>query len=408
MPGQHRLIVPDALRGFAVMGILAANIIAFALPQMATVNPAVADGITWADRISWLAQFVLVDGKMRGLFSLLFGASMMLIADAALAKGENPVAVHHRRMLWLALFGIGHFFLIWFGDILFYYAVIGTIAFASRDWPPRRLVTWALWIYALGFVLQSIFYGALLVLEAAALAPGANPNLVAAYRDIMAEDGLSGDTVAELALMTSGYGAIVASRVSDWSLLLWNIPLYFTETLPLMWLGMAGMKGGALTGGWDAATYRRWAWRLVPAGLAINLALGLYVAGTGFAMLPSLNAFMAWSMVPRLMLTLGFAALLILLIQRLEGSALLDRVAAAGRAAFTNYLGTSIAMTSIFYGYGLGLFGQIGRPALWLFVLGGWAVMLAWSQPWLARYRYGPLEWLWRSAARGAWQALRR
>jgi uncharacterized protein len=108
------------------------------------------------------------------------------------------------------------------------------------------------------------------------------------------------------------------------------------------------------------------------------------------------------------MLVIGFTAFLILLIRRLSGGDLLDRISAAGRAAFSNYLGTTIVMTSIFYGYGLGLFGTIGRPMLWLFVIGAWAIMLLWSKPWLERFHYGPLEWLWRSLARGHMQVMRK
>jgi uncharacterized protein len=87
---------------------------------------------------------------------------------------------------------------------------------------------------------------------------------------------------------------------------------------------------------------------------------------------------------------------------------LLERVAAAGRAAFTNYLGTTIVMTTIFYGYGLGLYGHVSRPMLWLFVLGAWGMMLFWSKPWLERFHYGPLEWLWRSLARMELQPFRK
>ena len=408
MTTATRHLTPDALRGFAVMGILAANIIAFAMPEMAYVNPAVMGELTASDRISWLAQFVLIDGKMRGLFSLLFGASMMLIADTAAAKGEDPARVHYRRMAWLGLFGAAHFFLIWFGDILFYYAVIGAIAFRARAWEPRRLIKWALVLYTLFFLANCLFYGALLAFEWAANAPGASAAMVAQYQEMMSDPAMSGDISEDLAVYTGGYGAIVAHRLNDWLILPLNVLLFIGETLPLMWLGMALMKNGFMTGVWDAAAYRRWAWRLVPAGLALNLALGLYLVSTDFAMLTMLNGFMAWSAPMRLMLTIGYASLLILLIQRHATSGFIARVAAAGQVAFTNYLGTSIVMTSLFYGYGLGLFGQVDRTTLWLFVLGGCAVMLLWSQPWLARYRYGPLEWLWRSLARGAVQPMRR
>jgi len=105
-------------------------------------------------------------------------------------------------------------------------------------------------------------------------------------------------------------------------------------------------------------------------------------------------------------MVLGYAALIILLTRR--GGWLTERIAATGRAAFSNYLGTSILMTALFYGWGLGWFGSLHRIELWPVVLGMWVLMLAWSKPWLDRFAYGPLEWLWRSLARGKVQPMRR
>ena len=124
---ETRLITLDAIRGFAVMGILAMNIVAFAMPEWAYVTPIAYGGETVADRVAWLFSFIFIDGKMRGLFSLLFGASMLLIIERADAKGESAAKVHYSRMFWLALFGLAHYFFIWFGDILFLYASVGCI-----------------------------------------------------------------------------------------------------------------------------------------------------------------------------------------------------------------------------------------------------------------------------------------
>ena len=107
-------------------------------------------------------------------------------------------------------------------------------------------------------------------------------------------------------------------------------------------------------------------------------------------------------------MTVGWAALIMLLIKTRASDAARARLAATGRMAFTNYLTTSIVMTTIFYGYGLGLFGSVGRLPLYLFCFGMWAAMLLWSKPWLDRYQYGPLEWLWRSLSRGRFQPMKR
>jgi uncharacterized protein len=108
----------------------------------------------------------------------------------------------------------------------------------------------------------------------------------------------------------------------------------------------------------------------------------------------------------RPLMIIATAALIIIATRR--GGAIVDRVAAAGRAAFTNYLGTSILMATFFYGYGLGMYGRFSRWELWLVVVAMWALMLIWSKPWLDRYRYGPFEWLWRSLSRAELQPMRR
>lgn len=411
MSGQAsaaRHITLDALRGFAVMGILAMNIVAFALPEWAYVAPASYGGNSDADKASWLFSFILIDGKMRGLFSLLFGASMALIIERAEAKGENPARVHFSRMIWLLLIGLAHYLFIWWGDILFLYAVIGSIAWLFRKWEAQRLIKWGLIIYALGFTFYAVQFGGLQFLQFMATQPGADPDFVAQYRAVMRDPTFSTGARAEIIAYTGGYAGIIARRWGDIANHILFVPQSFGETLPLMMFGMAMQKNGFLTGEWDSADYVRWARKMLLPGLLLSAALGLWVAATGYDLITTLANFLAWSMAPRLLLTIGYAALLILLIRKVQGSALMGRIAATGRAAFTNYLGTSILMTGLFYGYGLGLYNQIGRAGLWVFVIGAWALMLLWSKPWLDHFHYGPFEWLWRSLARGKLQPFKK
>jgi len=407
---KTRHITLDALRGFAVMGILAMNITAFAMPEMAYINPAVYGGSTGGDFVAWLFGLILVDGKTRGLFSLLFGASLMLIISRAQAKDENPTKVHYRRMAWLAAFGLFHFFFIWWGDILFLYAVIGCIAFLFRSWDVRRLVKWAVGIYAAGCLFFALAMGSMFFVEAAANAPDASAQMVQEYEEMTAE--LGGDpavTEEQVALHRGSYGEIVANKITEnWYGPLMTPLMMVFETLPLMLLGMAGLKSGLLLGQGPPSSYRKWAiWGIAIGGL-LYAAIGYVVHASAFDPLVTMNANMAWTMPSRLIMIIGYAAALVMLINTFSGSAFIARVAATGRAAFTNYLGTSIVMTTIFYGYGLGLYGKVGRAELWLYVLGAWLIMLLWSKPWLARFRYGPLEWLWRSLARWELQPFRR
>lgn len=405
-----RHITLDALRGFAVMGILAMNIAAFDMPFMAYLSPAIYGGDTGADLMSWFVSYIFFDGKMRGLFSLLFGASMFLIAERAEAKGKSAAKVHYARMFWLALFGLAHFFFIWFGDILFLYASVGCLAFLFRKWQPRRLIKWALIIYAAGFLLFTAATGGMLYIFYQAHQPDATSKQVKAYEKIVKNDDFTAvGTRAEIELYRSGYAKIVSHKLKEQRTEPFGAVLQsILETLPLMLLGMALFKNGFLLGRWDNVRYRQWAIWGIGGGAALSAiaALGQYVSG--FNPIIVINTQISWMIFPRLLMTMGYAAGLILLVQRLAGSAMLARIVATGQAAFTNYLGTSIIMTTIFYGYGLGLYGYVGRAQLWLFVLGAWGLMLLWSEPWLRHFRYGPFEWLWRSLARMKVQQLRR
>ena len=404
----ERLITLDAMRGFAVMGILAMNIVAFSMPEWAYVTPLAYGGETVADRVAWVFSFIFIDGKMRGLFSLLFGASMMLIIERADAKGESAKKVHYTRMGWLAVFGLAHYFFIWFGDILFLYASVGCIAFLFRGWTDERLIKWALIIFSVGLVIWGLQFGGMQVLQMLATGTGADADLVEMYREIRDSPDFDLNVANELALHRGSYASIVASKLAEWFGPMTLVLQSIAETLPLMMIGMAAKKNGFLTGQWQSADYTRWIRKLVPAGLVLSGLLAVWVILSGYDLITSLAVFIAWGAIPRLMLTIGYAALLVMLIRRLEGGAFVLRVAATGQAAFSNYLGTSIVMTTIFYGYGLGLYGFVSRAELWFFVIGAWAVMLLWSKPWLERYRYGPLEWLWRSLARMQLQPIRR
>jgi uncharacterized protein len=169
---------------------------------------------------------------------------------------------------------------------------------------------------------------------------------------------------------------------------------------------MAALRNGFLTGDWADSRYRRIA--LIGFAIAIPayslLAWLLWADGFTVPMLVALS--MAATVPLRPVMIVAVAALIILLTR--SGGALVERIAAAGRAAFTNYLGTSILMTGLFYGWGLGWFGTMSRIELWPVVLAMWVLMLTWSKPWLDRFQYGPFEWLWRSLSRRSLQPMRR
>src|SRR3990167_1407738 len=183
--------------------------------------------------------------------------------------------------------------------------------------------------------------------------------------------------------------------------------LFSLETIPLMLIGMALYRYGLFNGGIDRGKMRRWGWTGVIVGSLVTLAIGLWAKAGGLTYYGTMAAMLGWSPLPRLGGGRGLAALLALWSAHANGW-LGERVKAAGRAAFTNYLGTSMMMVLVFHGWALGLYGELGRSALYLAVLAAWIAMLAWSKLWLERFRYGPLEWLWRCLTYGRLFPLRR
>jgi uncharacterized protein len=404
-----RIATLDIVRGVAVMGILAMNIVAFAMPPEAYLNPRAYGTESDADLVSYVFSFILVDGKMRGLFSLLFGASMLLVIEKAEAKGESPASVHYRRMLWLLAFGFLHFFFIWYGDILTGYALIGMVAYLFRRKAPRQLLFWGILFVLLELALMSGFAAMAHSLAATMAAPNPPPEMAEAWKGM--SEGLAIPTAAQLQehmrVFLGPWTGVVQDQFSEHA----GDPFFMLfvfgwETLGYMLLGMWGLKSGFLTGAWDDGRYRRVA--LTGFGIAIPLyaLLAWRIVADGHSVPGIFTYVFAGTVLLRPLMVVAVAALVILLTRR--GGALTRRIAAAGRAAFTNYLGTSLVMTFFFYGWGLGWFGTFTRVELWPVVVAMWALMLLWSKPWLDRHLYGPFEWLWRSLARGSLQPMKR
>lgn len=398
---KGRLASLDLMRGIAVLGILAINIGGFAGPVAAALSPNQPEPGTFADEAAWALALVVFEGKMRALFTMLFGASLVLFVERAEGKGLNGERLQLRRLGWLALAGYLHYLLLWWGDILFAYALAGCGALAMRQAPPRALGGTALVLFAGWHVIMAAAVWPGVAVEERVLAGRATAAEAAAYAS--ARNEARAETARELARDRTGFAAQVAAKWTEAP----GEPVDAAlggmgETLPLMLLGMALYRsgffsrrwprrdlrrlalGGVITGGVLSGAFLAWAWPrhfppdLMQAGLAYFLAI------------------------PHLLMGLGYAAALLLLLPRLAPSRLGRRLSAAGRMAFTNYIAMTVVMCALFQGWGLGLIGAVPERWQGLFVLGGWALMLAWSKPWLARFRQGPLEWLWRRLTWGS------
>ena len=390
-----RIASLDIIRGIAVLGILLANITGFAHSRAAYYwPPALPGGASAADDWIWLAQFTLVDGKMRGLFALLFGAGLALFASRA-GDPIDALTLQGRRLFWLGLFGIAHYALLFDGDILFIYATGGFVALLAMDWPPRRLIGIGLVWAVAGGLFRTLQFATVASMEFMMAGDAAHPGM-AMLREFW-QQRLAEDAAAAAVYAQGSYADIVALRVSEaGEEVAGSILVNFVETIPLILIGMGLFRAGLFT---DAALRRAWRGKAAVAALAGAAALaatGLFVMSRGFPIYQTQFAFFGLSLLFNLPLILGGMLLLADWAAGARESWLGERLAQAGRMAFSNYIGTSLVMSAIFQGWAGGLFGTMHRAEMLLVVLMGWALMLTLSRLWLKAFRYGPLEWLWR------------
>lgn len=406
--GQPRIASLDFIRGIAVLGILLANIVAFGQPWSAYLwPPAFMVEHGPASDALWLAQFTLIDGKMRALFTLLFGAGMVLFVDKAKERGATRW-LQARRLFFLLLFGLAHFLFIWRGDILTLYAVWGLVALLCIGWDARTQLIIGLMGFLAGALLMTAMGASMYVMGAieagtsAALADGRAMMLASKASEL--EEGVRDAAIVMDGTYTQYVAHNFREHLGDIGSELW---LTVLETLPLILIGMGLYRLGLFTGGMNPVKQRRWGWAGLLTGGALTLTVGLWVQSTGFDYFAAIFGYIGLSSFGQLPMALGMAALLALWAPQATGW-LGRRLSAAGRMAFTNYIGTSIVMMAVFHGQLGDLFGKLDRVGLYVVVLAAWAIMLAVSEPWLARFRYGPLEWLWRCLTYGRVFALRR
>jgi uncharacterized protein len=406
----ERFLTLDVIRGIAVMGILSVNIVGMAMIEDAYFFPTLYGFHSTGDKVMWALNSIFVDGRFRALFSILFGASLTVVVTRAIEAGKRDWQVHFPRMIVLLLFGCIHYYVLWWGDILVNYALVGMIAFIFRRLKSPLLLLAAACSLGLFYIPQFVQALPEIHMVQHGMEPGA-PAALHAKAAAMLKKVAPADSAADIARDKSEHSSIqahvIASTHGDAALDPWqSVPGYGLETLGFMLIGMAGFKSGFLTGAWSRRSYATIAATCLGADLLVHTWAVYASLRDGFAPL----TFIPWT---RLYVSplhavggLGYAALIMLLFPR--RSAVADRFAAVGRAAFTNYLGSTLIGAMVFYGTFGGLYGQLSRGQVWLLVPFVWAAMLLWSKPWLDRFNYGPFEWAWRSLSRWKLQPMRK
>jgi uncharacterized protein len=321
----------------------------------------------------------MVDGKARALLAMLFGASTLLVIDRAEMDGRDGVAAQRRRLLWLLPIGFAHYALLWSGDILILLAVGGLVVLRFAGHEPLDLVKGAFLCFAAQLLIMIAF--------AVLTYWGTSAD---AYHGL-----LQREMVLEIGIHRDGYGAIAMQRIMDFPFAMAMIAVHaLPETLGFMLLGMAMAKGGFFFSQWTPEQYRRTARHAYLVGVPPMLALGLWAMASHDPRTVEMIGYAA-AFPFRIPLTIAHAALLMLAAQLLADAWMIRSLAAVGRLALTNYLLCSLAMTSLAYGYGAGLYAHLDRMVLLCIAALLAGLMMLWSPLWLARCGRGPVERLW-------------
>lgn len=421
---KGRITILDSLRGIAILGILLMNIAGMGLPFYN--DPSVFDekGINFT---SWYLMSWFADGTQRALFSILFGAGIILFVSNQEKKlsGLQPADVFFRRQIWLLVFGlINIYILLWSGDILFDYACYGMVMFVFRNWSSRNLFIAA----GVCMLLMIARENRNLYQDKAIISTGEQiasrdtsvnklsllqKEEIGAMTDFKERASLEKKKQrAEKAItkMTNDYGWVYEFRTTRY---LDNFINYFYfslwDVLQFMFLGMAFFKNGLLVGKAKTTLYL---WMCI-IGLTVGLFLG-YLRTQSFITSDfnwfnyAKNVDFELYNLDRTFRTLGIFGGIILLYKSGFFKWLFALMRPVGQMAFTNYLMQSLIALFVFSGIGLALYGQLQRHQLYLMVIAIWVFQIISSHVWLHYFRFGPFEWAWRSLTYGKRQPMRK
>jgi uncharacterized protein len=397
LPTQ-RIMALDVLRGFALLGILLMNIQSFSMIEAAYLNPAAYGDLAWLNRWVWILSHVLADQKFMTLFSVLFGAGILLMTGRIEARGLSPAVLHYRRTVGLIAMGLLHAYLLWYGDVLVTYGLCALVVYLFRKVSPK----WQLTIGLLALAIPSLIY----ILFGLSLPFWPRHS----YQEVLLDWAPSAERIREqIAAYQGSWLDQMACRIPSaaamhtFLFLIWGA----WRAGGLMLVGMALFQWGVIT----AKRSRTFYTALTGIGLGIGLPVVILGVIRNFEANWSLDYSMflgsQYNYWGSLLVALGYGGGVMLLCTSARLQALMCPLAPIGRMALTNYLLQTLIATTIFYGHGLGWFGEIERSGQLLIVLLIWLVQGIASALWLRHFRFGPLEWAWRSFTYWRLQPLR-
>lgn len=407
---KSRINSLDVIRGIALLGILLMNINGMGLP-FSYSDPTIAGGADGLNLNVWIANNMLFEGTMRGLFTLLFGAGVILLTSRLEKSGAgiNTADIYYRRILWLLAFGlINCWILLWDGDILYSYALFGLMLFPFRNTSIKKLLVFGLIILLLGMLWDISDHQNNLKLQKEGIEVQSlkdqNANLTKTQENSLKdwEKFKAKKTTEEVNTyikdMHQGYWNVLLAKVKDNQFMqTWfTYRYFFFDILSFMLLGMACFKLRVFHGD---RTNRFYLLMLV-IGYAIGLSVNYFetraILDSDFDPIVMSKTSQTYQL-GRIFTTIGHIGLFMLFIKSGILGFLQKALAAVGTMALTNYLMHSVITSIIFYGFGFSMFGKLQRFELYYIVGGIWIFQLIVSPIWLKYFQYGPMEWLWRS-----------
>lgn len=425
---DQRIHVLDAVRGFALLGILLMNIPFFGMPELLNYNLSIRNEFSGPNYYTWWIVNFLFEGSMRGLFSLMFGAGMMLLTTRLSARADidSVAEIYHRRMIWLLLFGFFNaFVLLWPGDILYSYAICGLFLFPFRSMKARYVLLVAGIIMVL-FTVKTSYQDfeplrtrneALVIQKIDTTKTKLSEDqkeMLMKWKGFQEKQKLSTKKkeVEKSARKVKGSYSTLLPYYTDLNVMLQTTAFYqanFLDCLIFILIGIAFYKLKIITGERSQRFY------LVMALLGYLVALPLAYWRLNLSLTEKFDLIKVLEKVPfdtyeirRLGLTLGHLGLLMFVYKAGIFRFLFNAWAKVGQMAFSNYLLQSIICGLYFYGFGFNQFNELQRYQLYLVVLAVWAFNILFSYVWLHFFTMGPFEWVWRSLTYRRVQAIRR
>lgn len=409
---NKRINSVDVIRGIALLGILLMNITGFGLSH-AYFDPTISGGATGLNLKAWWTTNMFFEGTMRGMFSMLFGAGIVLFTSRteSTSNGVSVTDAYFRRLLWLFLFGVIHaYVLLWDGEILYPYAIVGMFAFAFRKLQPKHLVIAAILFLSASTLLSVKDYfqtqDAYRQKTEAQVKKDAGQELT--KKETKAIDDWDG-RVKEQKPGEEVIKEDIAARDADYfSIVMYKAPInqfmqtsimyryFFWDIFAMMLFGMALLKNGILKAEKSNTYYLIMVIVGYSIGLTVNYLETSYMISNQFSILAKSVTDMSYDL-GRICTTLGHIGLIMLFIKSNLLGFLKKSLAAVGQMAFTNYISQTLICNTIFLGFGFGLYGKLQRYELYYVVFGIWLFQLIISPIWLKYFRFGPLEWAWRS-----------